>query len=354
MFKFNWKKSAALLVIPILAFALMGMSYAQKNVQSNVVVQNTMPTSGIVGLPGYHISVFALGGSQYSHPDSVVADGQYIYVGYQNKSLPDGSNHLSSTIVMYDKDGEIKKTFSIVGHCDGLRIDPATHLVWATVNEDASAVLYIINPNTGTIASYPFPTAAPHGGGYDDLAFSNGMVFVAASNPTLNSAGVNTAPALAKITISGSKMNLTPVLMGNATALDTTTNQKVTLNEIDPDSMTVDMQGNVVLDNQGGSELVFLHNAGTAQQSVTRVPLGTQVDDSAWATAKEGHLLIVDAKQNAIYAVSADFTTGTVYTETPSDSGVAGFVGTIDLTTGIISPVIIGLTSPSGMIFVAN
>ncbi len=354
MFKLNLKSSAALLAIPFLAFALMGMGYAQQQKQSSTVSHNMTTPSGMVALPGYHISVFARGGSQYSHPDSVVADGNYVYVGYQNLSLADGSNHLSSTIVMYDKDGEIKNTFSIVGHCDGLRVDPSTHLVWATVNEDANAVLYIINPKTGSIASYPFPAAAPHGGGYDDMAFANGMVFVAASNPTLNNAGVNTAPALAKITISGGKLSLTPVLMGNATALDTTTNQKVTLNEIDPDSMTVDMQGNVVLDNQGGSELVFLHNAGTAQQSVTRVPLGTQVDDSAWATAKEGHLLIVDAKQNAIYSVHADFTTGTVYTETPSDSGVAGFVGTIDLTTGIISPVIIGLTSPSGMIFVAN
>jgi hypothetical protein len=43
-----------------------------------------------------------------------------------------------------------------------------------------------------------------------------------------------------------------------------------------------------------------------------------------------------------------------VYTEAPSDSGVAAFVGTADLTTGTITPVIIGLGSPTGLAFIPN
>jgi hypothetical protein len=345
MSKSVWRALSGLVAIAIVAIALMGMSSAQSS-------PSAQTASVVTALPGYSVSLFATGG-KYTSPDSIVTDDKYVYVGYQNDSLPDGSNGKSSTIVQYTWDGDIVQTFTIVGHCDGLRIDPATHLVWATVNEDANAVLYIINPKSDAIVSYAF-TSAPHGGGYDDLAFTNGMVFVAASNPMLNSAGVNTAPALAQITISGGKLVLTPVLMGDATALDTTTNQQVTLNEIDPDSLSLDPQGDVVLDNQAGAELVFLHNAGTAQQTVTRIPLGTQVDDSAWATAKEGKLFVVDSKANAIYIVRADFTPGTVYTEAPADSGVAGFVGTIDLTTGAITPVIIGLKSPTGLIFVAD
>ena len=65
-------------------------------------------------------------------------------------------------------------------------------------------------------------------------------------------------------------------------------------------------------------------------------------------------MLIVDTKLNAIYKVSinkTDLVPGTVYTEAPSDSGVAGFVGTLDLKTGTITPVIIGLGSPSGLGF---
>lgn len=37
------------------------------------------------------------------------------------------------------------------------------------------------------------------------MAFLNGKVFVSASNPTLNSAGVNAAPAVQQITLSNGK-----------------------------------------------------------------------------------------------------------------------------------------------------
>jgi hypothetical protein len=124
----------------------------------------------------------------------------------------------------------------------------------------------------------------PHGGGYDDLCFLNGLVFIAASNPTLNSAGVNVYPAIDKVTLGNGKVNLTPVLMGNATATDLITKSKVQLNLVDPDSMTVDAKGQLILVNQGGSQLVLLKNPGTPQQTVTSVPVGNQLDDTVWAT----------------------------------------------------------------------
>jgi len=307
----------------------------------------------IVALHGYEVSVFARGTTAYTHPDSVEADAHHIFVGYQNVTAKDGSDHKTSTIVEYTLDGDVVRTFSVPGHCDGLRIDPQTHLLWATSNEDGNPALVTINPETGTITPYQFaPT--PHGGGYDDLAFVNGLAFIAASNPNLNQQGVNVFPALDKIVLSNGHAILTPVLYGNATALDTTTNTEVTLNEIDPDSLTVDPQGDVVLDNQAGSELVFLHNPGTAQQTVTRVPLGTQVDDTVWATATHGRMLVVDGTANVIYTIRADFTKGTVYTEAPDDSAVNGFVGTIDLTTGFITPIAIGFGKATGLLFIPN
>jgi hypothetical protein len=283
----------------------------------------------------------------------VVADGQHVFIGYQNVTAKDGSDHKSSTIVEYTLEGKVVRTFSVPGHCDGLRIDPQTHLLWASSNEDGNPALVTINLKTGVITPYHFaPT--PHGGGYDDMAFVDGMAFIAASNPNLNAQGVNVFPALDKIVLSQGNAVLTPVLFGNATALDTTTNTTVTLNEIDPDSLTVDPQGDVVLDNQAGAELVFLHHAGTPQQVVTRIPLGTQVDDTIWATARNGRMLVVDAKANVIYSIRAAFKTGTVYTEAPSDSGVNGFVGTLDLSTGFITPVAIGFGSPTGLFFLPN
>jgi hypothetical protein len=45
---------------------------------------------------------------------------------------------------------------------------------------------------------------------------------------------------------------------------------------------------------------------------------------------------------------------GTIYTEAPNDSGVPGFIGTVDLTTGFIHPVMIGFGHPTGMAYVPD
>lgn len=78
------------------------------------------------------------------------------------------------------------------------------------------------------------------------------------------------------------------------------------------------------------------------------------MDDSAWATSTNGRLFVVDAKLNATYIIRANFKAGQAYTEAPSDSGVAGFVGTLGLTTGTITPIAVGFGSPSGLIYVPN
>ena len=172
--------------------------------------------------------------------------------------------------------GKMLKTFTVPGHSDGMRADPSTHVLWVTSCEDGNPKFVTIDPTSGTVTPYAFPMPTPHGGGYDDLCFLNGMTFIAASNPTLNSAGVNVYPAIDKVTLGNGKVNLTPVLMGNATATDLIANAKAPLNLVDPDSMTVDAKGQLVLVNQGGSQFVFLKNPGTPQQTVTSVPVGNQ------------------------------------------------------------------------------
>ena len=106
-------------------------------------------------------------------------------------------------------------------------------------------------------------------------------------------------------------------------------------------------------DDQADGELVFIRNRGTAQQTVSRPSIGTQVDDTLWIPAIEG-LLVVDGTANTIYTVTIDgtgFAKGTIDTEAPSDSGVAGFVGPLDPTTGTITPAIVGVRSPTGLAF---
>ncbi len=65
----------------------------------------------------------------------------------------------------------------------------------------------------------------------------------------------------------------------------------------------------------------------------------------------QGHILVSDHGGNAVYAIRGTFTAGTAYSSAPGDSGVAGFVGSLDLTSGTLKPVVIGLSSPGGMAF---
>ena len=331
-----------------LALVALGFgSVAQANTAASV------PLS-VVSLPGYNVSVFAKGTKAYYNPDSVEVDGNYVWIGYQNGTNPTGTDGKTSTIAQYTRTGLLVHTYSVLGRCDGLRIDPKTHLVWAMEDEDANPRLVLINPITGSKTNYVY-AKTQHGGGYDDAAFINGSAFISASNPTLNSAGINTAPSVLKVTLSNGKAIVTPVLYGNSTVTDIVTNQKVTLNMTDPDSVSIDSHGNLVVDSQADAELIFIHNPGTSKQTVTRLAVGTQVDDTTWIPTAKGRLVIVDSKQNTIYTVTmnkAGFTPGNVYTEAPADSGVAGFVGQLDPTTGTIVPVIIGLTSPTGLGFI--
>jgi hypothetical protein len=305
---------------------------------------------GLAALPGYSVRVWAQPSTQFTHPDSIERDGNDVWVGYQNVTAKDGTDGKTSTVVEYNLRGKVERTFTVPGHNDGLRIDPATHIVWASSNEDGNPALVSIDPASGVVTPFTFaPTL--HGGGFDDMAFVGGKMFIAASNPTLDASGVNVFPAVDQVSFQGNQVVLTPVLFGNGTAIDVTTGTQVTLNEVDPDSMVIDPSGDLVLIDQGGSDLVFITNPGSSSQSVTRLPVATQLEDTVWATTADGQLLVVDGTTNTIYSVRTTFVPGTVYTETPDDSSIASMVGTLDLKTGKVSPQIIGFVKATGLLF---
>jgi hypothetical protein len=180
---------------------------------------------GIAIKDGWQVSLFTKGGA-YTNPDSVVDDGTHIFIDYQNDAAKDGSDTKTSTVVEFDMNGKALKTFSVPGHSDGLRMDPTTKLLWAISNEDANPKMETIDPASGTITPYVFPKP-PHGGGYDDVWFMNGSTYISASNPTPDKSRSNVFPALDKITLSNGQVNLTPVLMGNATATDVATSASI-------------------------------------------------------------------------------------------------------------------------------
>ncbi len=302
----------------------------------------------------YKLSVFASAPNGLSKPDSIAVLRDHVFVGYGDGNAPDGSDHKSTQIVEYSMQGVLEHTYSVKGHSDGLKVDPSTHLLWALQNEDANANLVIINPETHSQTSYTFgPTL--HGGGYDDLVFRGCEVYISASNPANNP---NAGPAIVSAKLDGNYVEVKAALGGGASAVDIPTDATVKLNLQDPDSMTLDPQGNIVLDSQADQELIIVSDPGTAHQRALRLPLTyktasgstpVEVDDTAFVTSTEGFILFADKGLNKIFALTKKaFVPGTAFTA--ADGGP--FVGTIDLNTGVITPVVTGLSGPGGLVFV--
>lgn len=254
--------------------------------------------------PHYHVTVFAQSGGQYSAPDSIAVLHNHIFIGYGNNNAPDGSDGKSSNIVEYTLSGQVVHVYTVVGHNDGLKVNPITHELWAMQNEDANPNLVIINPVTEAQTVYTFgPT--PHGGGYDDIVFLHGTAYFSASNPANNP---NTAPAIVKATFSGNMIDVSPLIEANAQATDVVTGQTVTLNLQDPDSMTLDPHGNILLDSQADAELLLVRHPGTASQSVLQIPLispfgSAQADDTLFVPNSDGFILVADTPANVVYAI---------------------------------------------------
>lgn len=305
----------------------------------------------VTAVPPYTVSVFAASvPNVYFQPDSIAVLNGHIFIGYGDGAAPDGSDGKSSTIVEYDRSGNVITTYSVKGHNDGLKVNPMTKQLWAMQNEDGNPNLVIIDPVAHTKKLYKFgPTA--HGGGYDDMAFRGVDVFISASNPQLNP---NTAPAIVRGQLSGNMVLVSPVLMGNATATDIPTDTPVTLNLQDPDSMRFDPLGDLVLDSQADGELIIVHHAGKIDQNVYHLGLtlggtATQIDDTVYARASHGVILVSDLGGETVYAITTDiFSPDAAYSAAPTS------VGRTDLDTGVLTNVVTGMVSPHGMAFLRD
>jgi hypothetical protein len=351
--------AAAVLGLAVSACSSSSSSSTATTAAATNGCKSAAQASSVATLPGYQVCLIIGATSKANHPDSVVyADGK-VWIGWQNITAKDGADNKSSTIGEYTTSGTLVKSWSIGGptagtgcHTDGMRMNPTTHQLWVMCNEDGSPRLYTIDPASSTPTQITLPKT-PHGGGFDDIQFVNGVGFTDASNPTLNSKGVNVFPALYKISVSGTTATLTPVLTGNATG--TTLNPPVTsitMPLTDPDSMMIDPQGDLVLDSQADMQLLIIHNPGAAGQTVKVLPVGTPVDDTVWPTSSNGCMIIAD-NASGVYSVCSNlWVSGTPLTAAPNDSTIISFVGTVNLGSGQITPLIVGMNNPHGMAFI--
>ena len=307
----------------------------------------------------YTVSVFAPPPAGLTNPDSITEAGGDIFITYANDSQPDGTKG-PSTVVQYTLDGKIVRTYSIAGKNDGLKYNPYTGKIWALRNEDANPALTIIDPKTGATTDYTYAQKPAHGGGYDDVVFIYGQTFISASNPTLQPAtastpnGQNIYPSVVKARIVGRLIYVTPVLYGNASLTDIATGSTVIAQQSDPDSFKVDASGDLVLDSQADGDLIFINSPDSPNQVGLRLHLSNDtanqitVDDTVFPTAPGGTIFVVDTAADTVYAVKSNaYQPGGAYSASDSD----GILGKVDLSTGLVTPIVSGMQSPHGALF---
>ena len=173
------------------------------------------------------MSVFAPPPAGLTNPDSITTANGNIFVVYANATNPDGSGGFS-TVVEYSPTGKMLGQFNVLGKADGLKYNPFDHKLWALRHEDSNPALTLIDPKTGVQTDYTYAELPPaHGGGYDDVVFLKGQIFISASNPNLDANGQNNFPSIVKARLSGRKVFVTPVLQGNASLFDIATGTSV-------------------------------------------------------------------------------------------------------------------------------
>ena len=316
-----------------------------------LAIVSALPASAqtVIANAPYTVSVFATSvPGVYTAPDSITLGQGSVFVGYGNGVATDGSDGKSSTIVQYSMSGAVLNTFSVKGHNDGLKWNPKTNLLWSLQNEDGNPNVVTIDPKTAVQTTYTVPPPVS-GGGIDDVAFLGNNVYISASAPANNP---NLAPAIVQATLKGTSVTLTPLLLGNSNATDITTGNQVALNLQDPDSMIVDPDGDLVLDSQSDAELIVVHRPGFTDQSVFHLAItmggaATQIDDTVFATSSKGVILVSDRNGETVYAIQAPF-----FPPSAAYSSAPTFVGLLDMSTGNLTPVVTGMVSPHGMLFI--
>ncbi len=361
---------------------LAGCGSSSTSSSTSTTTAIPVPAAVQSALSGYKISVFAQNPTGSTNPDDIVQNGNHVFIGYQDSVNPDGTAKgtapTSGQVIEYDLSGNIVHTFTAPGHIDGL-LAYDSNTLWVSADEDGNPQITVINLGNNTQLTYtPDVSPLPHGGGIDDMKMVNGQVYISASAPTptppkassstvtystdangstaLN--GINSGPALYTVTLNsdGKTFHYVTALMSGSTATQLPGNTSVTLNMTDADSSAIDPAGDFVIDSQGDSEVVFIHNPGSTQTvSVLPVSLYSNpwpIDDMRWVPSigNSPFMLVSDTKAGIVYRIdaSAGFAAGYVY------AAGQGSILQMDPTSGDLTPIFVGLNAPHGLNFITQ
>jgi hypothetical protein len=300
-------------------------------------------------------SVFATGASLgAAGPDSITFGAGSLWVSYAGGTTADGSQPAGfSTVARYALDGALQHTYSIAGSVDGLKFNPYTGDVWALQNQDANSSLTLINPATDATTRKSYAVVS-NSQGYDDVVFKGTQTFLSYTNPA-----VATDVTIRLVTSGTSPIAVTDILTAGATGTNLNTgatHQPLPSFPGDPDSLKLAPNGDLVQTSGNRDALIFVHDAGLASQSVSFLQLAqagggavTGLDDSIYATAKSGTFYLTETGTNNVLAIHAtDLKIGDLYGAVGSEHALER----IDPTTGLLTPVLTGLTGPHGIAFV--
>ena len=319
-----------------------------------------------------------------TQPDDITRVGGDLFTGFQNGVGPQGQastdGNRDSTVVEFTLSGFVVHQWDVLGKCDGLTANPATGIVFATVNEDAHSSLYAIDPFTNHVTHYSY-SKLPHDGGTDAISFYNGLMLVSASAPGTTGAAAPKPyyPAVYVVTLNPvNHVAYTKALFydeSHATAVNGPhAGHPVKLGLTDPDSNEVvpacapRFGGYFVLDSQGDLEQIYVHDPAAPHQHLFALSLSQSVDDTAWATTTDGAFYVTDHSarhrerdHGLLHAGQHDPDRRDAVRREQRARDLPrprvprkNFVGSLNMFTGQVSPV--SLTGPSiqpqGMIFV--
>ena len=293
-------------------------------------------------------SVFATGPSSASGIDSLTttADGS-IWAEYGNGADSTGKSG-SSTIVRYAPDGTVQGTDTINGLVDGLKTDPVTGQVWALINNDGNAQLSLIDPSTGSVGaplSYAVPSTTR---GYDDVAFTNGQVYLSYTNPA--NPGDPVLQQLTNGNMPQGNLAVTNLLALGDTGTNIATGKTEAIPLSDPDSLKSIPGGKLVQTSEADNTFVIVNDPGTKAQSerfdtLTNVPAGS-LDDVIVPTSSSGTFYVSNPGTNQIEAYhSSNLNTSDAY------ASIGTEIVQVDLQTGAQTVLVSGLSKSHGMIF---
>jgi hypothetical protein len=294
-----------------------------------------------------------------------------IWTAFQNGINPDGTpgsagGPTQSTIAGFDPaSGALVETIPVTGKVDGLTADAHLRRLIATVNEDSNSAFNLVDPASKSVTLYTYsPSPAVAGnGGTDSIAVRDGLIYVAHSNPNDTTQATD---YLVTLDDSTHTAVLSPVFFDDSPANSVNTRASVALALIDPDTnlaMPEDsprFAGDLATISQADGEIIFAsHLSGTPRLEILsttdNVPGNVPpLDGMAVATADSGTLYVVDAAVNEIEAFdTTGWPAGTVFVGEANDNGNP-LIGTLDLKTGVVTPLVNTFNNPKGLLFVAN